>query len=96
MQKLGNVSATDLVIGDLEKDATVRIKPDGTVVLGGEAGALMAAVAPLVEAAIRAAITGHTHVVNTTGTAAAQSGTSLGGTLTGAIPSTAAKKVKVR
>jgi hypothetical protein len=39
VEKLTNVSSSDVVLGDLESDATVRIKPDGSVVLGGEAGA---------------------------------------------------------
>lgn len=46
--KLANVSTTDLVIGRLDDDATVRIKPDGTVVTGGEAGAQYVALANLV------------------------------------------------
>lgn len=62
-KKLENVSATDLVIGKEDGSATIRIKPDGTVVLGGEVGALAVALAPYVEAAIAAAIAGHTHTV---------------------------------
>jgi hypothetical protein len=92
--KLTNVSATDIVIGNLKTDATIRIKPDGTVVLGGEAGALALALAPLVEKAIEAAIHGHTHTVTTAGSSTTQSGTTVGGILGGSVLSTAAKKVK--
>lgn len=48
-EKLANVSTTDLVLGRLDDDATVRIKPDGTVVLGGESGAGYAALAARVD-----------------------------------------------
>ncbi len=91
-RKLESVSATDLVIGKDDGSASIRIKPDGTVALGGEAGAL--ALAPLVEKAIAAAIKGHTHAVTTTGTAETQTGTTAGGILGGAVLSTAASKVK--
>jgi hypothetical protein len=90
--RLANVSTTDLVIGAEDGSATIRIKPDGTVVLSEDAVAL--ALAPLVEKAIEAAIKGHTHTVSTTGTAAAQSGTTAVGVLGGTVLSTAASKVK--
>lgn len=92
--RLTGVSTRDVVLGTEDGEASVRVKPDGTVVLGADPGSLAIALAPYVEAAITAAIGGHTHVVNTTGTAVAQSGTSLGGVLGGAVQSTAAKKVK--
>lgn len=63
-KRLGGVSGTDLVLGDLENDATVRVKPDGTVVIGGESGAGFVALAALVDArldAIEAAFNAHVH-----------------------------------
>jgi Phage protein Gp138 N-terminal domain len=48
-QRLTNVSTTDLVIGNLEEDATVRIKANGEVVIGGAAGAQFVALANRVD-----------------------------------------------
>jgi hypothetical protein len=93
-KRLTNVSTTDLVIGKEDGSASIRLKPDGTVTLSGDAGAVALALAPLVEKAIDAAIKGHTHTVSTTGTAAAQAGTTAGGALSGTVLSTAASKVK--
>lgn len=90
-KRLTNVSATDVVIGFEDSDATIRIKPDGAIVLGGEAGALAVALAPLVEKAIQAAITGHTHTGVTTG-----AGVSGNGALAGDVLSMAAQQVKAR
>jgi len=52
-EKLTDVSATDLVIGTEDGETTIRIKPDGTVVLGGEAGAGFVALAEKVDAELR-------------------------------------------
>jgi hypothetical protein len=56
-QKLANVSGSDLVIGNLESDATVRIKPDGEVVVGGADGSDYVALAKKVDAEIAAIAT---------------------------------------
>lgn len=62
-KKLSGVSTTDLVLGKEDGSATIKVKPDGSVTLAADAGALAVALAPLVEAAIAAAIAGHTHTV---------------------------------
>jgi hypothetical protein len=49
-KRLANVSATDLVIGTEDGAATIRIKSDGTVVLGGKTGADYVALADKVDA----------------------------------------------
>lgn len=47
--KVEGVSTTDVVIGKVDGSASVRIKPDGTVVLGGESGADFVALAKSVD-----------------------------------------------
>jgi hypothetical protein len=84
--KLEDVSTTDLVIG--RANGSVRIKPDGTVELGGTAGGGFVSLDTLVRAAINYAVVNHTHIVPQ------DAGTSAVGVLSGTLPSTAATKAK--
>jgi hypothetical protein len=87
-QKLGNVSATDLVIGKTDASSTIAIKPDGTIVLGADISAKEVALADLVSTAIAYAVTHHTHVAPSGG------GVTAVGVPSGVLPSMAASKVK--
>jgi hypothetical protein len=89
-EKLTDVSTTDLVLGNAS--GSVRIKPDGTVELGGSAGGGFVALAELVRSAIAAAITGHTHMVTISALNTATS--SVNGVLAAPVGNVAAVKVK--
>lgn len=52
--RLADVSTTDLMIGKADGSASIRIKADGTVVLGGEQGAQLVALANKVDALFKA------------------------------------------
>lgn len=74
---LEGVSATDLVIG-LSGGTTIHVKPNGEIHLGSNAAADYVALAALVKSELQAlwdALDTHTHVVATTGSSSAQSGT---------------------
>lgn len=88
-KKLGNVSGTDLVIGNLESDATVRIKPDGTVLLGGELGADAVALGARVDAELQ-------RIAATLSSFVPGGGSQFGVPYVGAPASVAATKVKAR
>jgi hypothetical protein len=69
--KLANVSTTDLVLGKTDGSATIKIKADGTVTLGSDAGAQALALAHLVDARLQrlqAAFDVHVHATAATGT----------------------------
>jgi hypothetical protein len=94
---LDGVSATDLVIGKSGGGMLISIG-DSLLQLGATSGTDFVALAGLVKSAVDDALSKiwtHTHIVNTTGTAAAQTGTALA--QTGPAPtsaSVAATKVK--
>ncbi len=70
-KKLANVSDTDLVIGKDDGSASIRIKPDGTIVLSSETGAQALALANLVDARLKvlqAAFDLHVHATAALGT----------------------------
>ena len=93
-KRLTVVNTTDLVIGKEDGSSTIRVKPDGAVVLGGEPGAQLVALSPLVEQAIRVAIAQHSHAVSVTGSATAQTGSTTSVVAGGDVPATASAKVK--
>lgn len=88
----GALGAEDAAKMFLGKPGGVGIQMDHSEVrLGGSAASMFAALAPLVEAAISHAIANHTHMYAPGPSAAVPSAT---GVLAGALPSTAASKVK--
>lgn len=89
VSRLANVSPTDLVIGDLESDATVRIKPDGTVVAGGEAGAGFVGLAEKIDAEFE-------KIAVTLGSLGGSASFAKPYATPGTVPSVAATKVKAR
>jgi hypothetical protein len=94
---LAGVSATDLVIGHVT-GSRIQITPAGDVLAGGVSGHDFVALAAKVDArlaAIQSKFDAHTHVVSTTGSASAQSGTAAApASGIGTLDSTAATKVK--
>jgi hypothetical protein len=94
--RVQNVSTTDLVIGKEDGTAVIRMTPAGSVrinspdvAVGNGPAPQAVALAQLVEAAVQAAIIGHTHSIP-----GAPPATSGPGVLTGTVQNTGASQLK--